>query len=455
MLCFPLFQLPARSMKKFVAEAKSLHERMLAAFQDDEGVLFESKIAALSHSQLDELVVGLRQRAPDAAEAVAYCRMLFATERTREMGLVLCVQLFQGGCFSERAAFRCMPEVRAAIEDSCSVRARAKGGDEHVTALLARICDALIGFLSIDSGVGASSLEGYAQALELLPTVLQCLDNLAIKPNTCVPRGPNARQREAERQESEEANKTSASAVRASVVDSILSSTWPPELVLAIQLVLVEVCLSKEEQARACARIDGDGLQVPEEHVIGLVQSSLAMAEKCGDVRWLDASRRVLEMTPEHMLGDAYCVVEMSLQSGSRLMGLLLQSFASLTSEDKGNLKPQGRAHGASNLQSLSPSFALTVSDFNLMLVVAQNDLFRDIVMDAMTAALRKPVPAQTRWRVLCDASVVSGGGMLGKIVCLQSSKFFFLLELFCFSSLLHFCISLPSCIDVFPFLLA
>jgi hypothetical protein len=104
-------------------------------------------------------------------------------------------------------------------------------------------------------------------------------------------------------------------------------------------------------------------------------------------MRWLEAGRCVLERTPERLLGDAYCVVEISLHNGSRLMGLINSTLGlnDAAQDHRSRKSGDDNQHSSADEVKLSQ---LTVTDFFLMLIVAQNDLFRERVMDTMIVEL-------------------------------------------------------------------
>jgi hypothetical protein len=370
------------------------------AFQKDGRDGFAEKIQGISHSEMDELISGLRTRALDAEAAVPYCRMLFSHDKTREMSMLLCTQLLQNRNFVERTSTRCLAELRTALMDlTSSARLCDKRHSEAVN-LVGRMCERLTGFLR-STGAHPPCLKGHSQALELLPAAVQCLDILArdsrrAKARTAGGATTTVPPTEDEDMQNNASEPLCAASIRQDTIENVFKASWPGETVLPLELALTDMCLTDQEQLLACNKIGEHRDTVPQDHLIGLIQICLAMAEKTGHMLWLDSARDLLERTPEHLLGDAYCIVEMSLQSGSRLMGLLINYFSSLGTTERespsvpstaSNLNFSGSQQRASSGDA-SRSMALTVADVNLMLVVAQNDLFRDIVMDAMAAAL-------------------------------------------------------------------
>lgn len=387
---------------------------------------FTELVEGMTEGRLEELVEGLRWKTSDAGEACDHCKMIFSHKRTRDMGVLLCVQLLQGGKFSDKAAFRCVPEIRAAIIDCASVGGAGAGetggvdeGDEEDVAeervrFLTRLCSDILGFLQQDIGEdggsniggstgwprvgGAVEMDGFIKALELLPSVLQGFENQATpgtgKQSTSGRERRGARERDGSNGEArgESCRKNgsgmNSAAVRTKVISDVLGSTWPASCVFPILRVLTEVSLTESEKAEACKHVVDSSTEIPEDHTIGLIEILLSTAEKYGDMRWLEAGRCVLERTPERLLGDAYCVVEISLHNGSRLMGLINSSLG-LTDAGDDRKSRRGAVERADLPASNEENrFQLTVTDFYLMLIVAQNDLFRERVMDTMVIEL-------------------------------------------------------------------
>jgi hypothetical protein len=367
-------------------------EIFVKAFKEGGKDGFAKKMQHASHAEVDNLVNALRLKASEADGAVSYCKMLFSNERTREMSMILCIQLLQSRSFSEKASFRCLAELRTAMMDMAISSRPCNKSRSTTVNILNRICDRLIGFLRGNQ----HNFSGYSQALELLPAALQCLDSLHSESRLHDRSSDNTDDMSGQDERVNMPEPASATSVRQDMLEKIFSSSWPGAMVLPLELALGDICLTDQEQLSACNKIRQHQDTVPEDHMIGLIQACLSMAEKSGQMHWLDAGRGLLERTPEHLLGDAYCIAEMSLQSGSSLMGLLLNYFSSLGLEANGGAPMSGVAQSHASNQACngaaasSPALALTVTDVNLMLVVAQNDLFRDLVMDAMTGALGK-----------------------------------------------------------------
>lgn len=375
---------------------------------------FEDLVDNMSKGRLEEFVGRMRHKAQDANDAFTHCKMLFSHKRTRGMAVLLCVELLQAGKLSDKAAFRCIPEIRAAIVDCAYVGGIGVGAGNACSEeeeageridFLTRLCTDILGFLCQDDANndhcdasggggggrvqrrvpndrnygGSTSVENFVKALELLPAALQGLENQA-SPEAGNPAG---RESSGDNRRVANGGSLNAAAVRTRIISETLGSSWPACCVLPLLRVLTEISLTESEKAQACRHVVDSSSEIPEEHTIGLIEVLLSYAEKYGDMRWLEAGRCVLERTPERLLGDAYCVVEISLHNGSRLMGLINSTLGlnDAAQDHRSRKSGDDHQHSAANEARLSQ---LTVTDFFLMLIVAQNDLFRERVMDTM-----------------------------------------------------------------------
>jgi hypothetical protein len=210
------------------------------------------------------------------------------------------VALIQDGIMRDRLAFATLPELRAAIMELCAAREAVERSSS--LSFLERICNSLVSFLEQDSPPPGELPEprqaALAQALELLPTCLECALNAEL-----FTRGGRASRRAA----APPAAKSSVSAaadpaaappptrgLRRDIVKRMLAASWPPAMMLPLLTTLIDLDLDAAEQSLACARLcpaslledasgsaDKDGPAAgtarqapspPEAHLVGLIQ---------------------------------------------------------------------------------------------------------------------------------------------------------------------------------------
>eukprot|EP00961_Rhodomonas_salina_P099732 1341345-Rhodomonas_salina.3 len=334
-----------------MSQNETLATVLVQAFrQQDDGL--PALIQDVLDSDIDGLLDELKVRASydDPDEVVALARLLLSQQRTREKAALHCIRLIQEQTIKDRAAFRCLPDLRAAFVDSFAERGDIQ--KSSASGLLQNTSDIILSFLKSGSdGLDESSQSGFSQALELLPTVLECLSTEAFFLRRKTPK------------------KTKDSAplwTADGVISHIVDSSWPSQMVLPLLSVLIDADLTQQQQEQACAKVASALTQVPEAHLNGLVQCALSAAGKFEAACWMNTVRRLLNAAPPNTLRDIFCIIEISLQNGSTQLELLLEVFAANA--------------GGEN--------AITASDVTLLLLVAQNDLCRFTVMETVTSAL-------------------------------------------------------------------
>ena len=254
--------------------------------------------------------------------------MLLSTARTREDSVVQCVALIQEGVMRDRLAFSTLPELRAAVMELCAAREAAERSSS--LPFLERLCNSLVAFLEQQNPPPAALPEqrqaALAQALELLPTCLDCALNAEL-----FTRGGRAARRGASAPSHSTDGAGPAAAppatreLRRETARRILDAAWPAAMVLPLLSALVDLDLDADEQTRACARLAPAGpagpapsapgaAAPPDAHFVGLVQAALAGAAKFRSTAWVRALRALLAAAPARLLRDALCLVELSLQ---------------------------------------------------------------------------------------------------------------------------------------------
>ena len=198
--------------------------------------------SGLTPLELAELLDDLRAAGRHSQQHVfALCRLLLSLERTREDAIITCVKLFHDQRIRDKAGLSCLSEVRAAIVQRASASDDPQAAVATV-AFLQRVCDAILSFLS-DSGLAdksAAQVSGHIQALELLPTVLDCADSALHLPG-----GRGVWQQLEE--------------VRTSTVRRVLETRWPAHLLLPLFTALSEVELTHRERHVVYSKVE-DGL---------------------------------------------------------------------------------------------------------------------------------------------------------------------------------------------------
>jgi len=295
----------------------------------------------------------------------------------------------------DRLAFSTLPELRAAVMELCAAREAAERSSS--LPFLERLCNSLVAFLEQQDPPPEALPEqrqaALAQALELLPTCLDCALNAEL-----FTRGGRAARRGASAPSHSTDNAGPAAAppatreLRRETARRILDAAWPAAMVLPLLSALVDLDLDADEQTRACARLAPAGpagpapsapgaAAPPDAHFVGLVQAALAGAAKFRSTAWVRALRALLAAAPARLLRDALCLVELSLQvllsprtktpsaarrsrasaaqSGSAPLELLLEAF-----EQPAAAGGEGAARAA-----------LRASDVALLLLAAQDDI--------------------------------------------------------------------------------
>ncbi|KAJ1489524.1 hypothetical protein T484DRAFT_1779885 [Baffinella frigidus] len=283
--------------------ATEVSELLFDAFRHgDAGV--QASIDELTEPEASVLVgeLGKRAGAQDPEAAAAFCRMLLGAARTREDAIGRCVALIQDGIMRDRLAFATLPELRAAIMDLCAAREAVERSSS--LTFLERICNSLVSFLEQDSPPPAEFTEprqaAIAQALELLPTCLECALNAEL-----FIRGGRASRRAAAPPAADPSPSAAADpaaaprptrGLRRDIVKRILAASWPPAMTLPLLTTLIDLDLDAAEQSLACERLcpppppedastsegndgpaAGSARQAPappEAHLVGLIQAS-------------------------------------------------------------------------------------------------------------------------------------------------------------------------------------
>jgi len=198
--------------------------------------------SGLTPLELAELLDELRAAGRHSQQHVfALCRLLLSLERTREDAIITCVKLFHDQRIRDKAGLSCLSEVRAAIVQRASASDDPQAAVATV-AFLQRVCDAILSFLS-DGALAdksAAQVSGHIQALELLPTVLDCADSALHLPG-----GRGVWQQLED--------------VRTSTVRRVLETRWPAPLLLPLFTALSEVELKHEERHVVYSKVE-DGL---------------------------------------------------------------------------------------------------------------------------------------------------------------------------------------------------
>ena len=390
--------------------------------------------SGLTPAELAELLDELRRVGSGAGRhgqqhVASLCRLLLALESTREDAIVICVRLIHDQRIRDKAGMGCLPELRAAIMQ------RASGAPELTAAtvsFLQRVCEALVGFLSDKDLADKTSAQvgGHLQALELLPTVLECAGSALLL------RGSGG---EWQLQED-------LAEVRATAVQQILEARWPKLFLLPLFSALSEVDLSPPERHAMYGKVE-DGLRGDtgagsvassrvdlESNIVGLIQVALEAAGRYRDDRAMGLVRRLLHISPPSLLSDVLCVVHMALQNGTIELGVLIAAIHRAASGPVGSGGTCRSLHGCGSTANIEGSSAeaprtgavsapgaapageaaasalertagasqpdsweaggLAATDITLLLSAAQNPLLRDAIMDTVTRTLLRHAAA-------------------------------------------------------------
>jgi hypothetical protein len=207
------------------------------SFDDDEYTQLNARETALMHLPFSD-TEWMQCSFFYQQHVLSLCRILLSLERTRDDAIVICIHLLHDQRFRDTAGFTCLPELRAAIIQRM-LSADTEQSSCTTAAFLQRVHDAIVGFLRAPDLAKKLPVEfgGHIQALELLPTALDCAQSVLH-----VAGGRGAWQ---ELQD-----------VRASTLESVLGAAWPAAVVLPLFTALCQVDLCPKERDMVYAKVE-------------------------------------------------------------------------------------------------------------------------------------------------------------------------------------------------------
>ena len=299
----------------------------------------------ISDSQLDLLVEDLRFSIDESQQSILSLRVLLSCPRIRTKSVLRAIELLQLGV-PERAAVQIISEVNSSIVDSFD---SASETGEEMQSFVEQVLLKILAPSQETRILSKEGLKGCAHAIEILPALLDSIPKYS-----------------ADR---------SLSSIREAAMNSILSSPWQSSLVVPLLKTFLEFNLCRKEQQNARDKISSMLSSIQPEDIIGIIDTALALAEKYSELQWFESVRQLIDSTPDAMLGDAFCVIEISFQTSPNLVGLVT-SF----------LKNQRHSESSKSIHNseMSARNKMTSSDFVLFLLAAQNDLYKDLVIQSL-----------------------------------------------------------------------
>jgi hypothetical protein len=301
----------------------------------------------LPTSQIDILLDELEGFIHNDQKLILAIRFLLSHQKTRVKAFFRSLRLLQLA-LSDRYASLVLPEMQSAVID-CFHQYDATECSEFVEDVINVIVSPLQ-----DESLMKDGIKGFAHALEIFPTILECLNLQEIV---------------------SESEKVS---IRENALSLIIDSNWPSLLLVPMLKTLVEINLNQEEQSLVYESVLSVSTSIDHTNLIGTTDCALAMAEKYENARWFDVVRLLIDRTPQSLLSDALCVIEISFQTCPKLVLLLLST-----------LKPECKP-GSHRTARLSSNLKRKIEgpDFTLLLLAAHNDLYRDSVIQTLFVSI-------------------------------------------------------------------
>ena len=318
-----------------------------------------SLLEKMPSSQIDNLLNELEECVHNDQKLLLSLRFLFYHQKTRVKAFFRSLQLLQLS-ICDRAANMVLPEMHSAVVECCGQATDAT----ECTRFVEDVVNVIISPLQDEGTLMKEGVKGFAHALEILPTILECL-NLH-----------------------DSVSDSEKASIREYALTLIIDSHWPALLLVPILKILLEMNLNDEEQSLVYESVMSLSTSVDDKNLIGTIDCARAMAEKYENTRWFKIVRLLVDRTPQSLLSDALCVIEISFQNCPKLVNLLLSS-----------LKQECKAGSLS-----SPSHKIKSSDFTLLLLAAHNDLYRDSVIQTLLSSILGSLsPAESRVSLCSD----------------------------------------------------
>jgi hypothetical protein len=313
-----------------------------------------SLLEKMSSSQIDELVDELEGCIQNDQKFLLSLRFLFHHPKTRVKAFFRSVQLLQLA-ICDRVANLVLPEMHSAVIECCDQTTV----ETECTRFVEDVVNVIISPFQDEGALMKDGVKGFAHALEIFPTILECL-NLH-----------------------ESVSDSEKASIREYALTLIIDSHWPALLLVPTLKILLEMNLNQAEQSHVYESVMSVSTSIDDTNLIGTIDCALAMAEKYESTRWFDIVRTLVDRTPQSLLSDALCVIEISFQNCPRLVMLLLSSL-------KRECKPGSHKLESASTSSLSSklSHQMKSSDFTLLLLAAHNDLYRDSVIQTLLSSI-------------------------------------------------------------------
>jgi hypothetical protein len=297
----------------------------------------------VSDSQLDSLVGELSFPIEDSQQLIVSIRVLLSCPRVRVKTIIRSIEMIQIG-LPDNVAMQIVSELNSSIVDCCDI---ASQPNENVLQFVEKLLDRILSPCRESSSSSKYDMKGCIHPFEILPTLFDCIPAFS-----------------------------SITSIRDFALNTILSSRWPSTLVSPILKAFLESNLCAHEQKTIYDKISLLD-SIDPDHLIGVIHTSLAFAEKYEDSQWLEVVRYQIDSVPDSILSDAFCVIEISFQTSPRLVSLVTTT---LKTQILSTSSMSRKKYTSSN----SGRTELTSSDFIIFLLAAQNDLYKDLVVQTL-----------------------------------------------------------------------